>query len=258
MDEMAKKSQAVEKVALPEVVSVQQILDIMSKRAAESQGAPDGTQPFPGTRSAKRAAWAAPRQLTDIERHQIVSLATQVGVSPLPDTPRDLEQAEVDTLILEARSLRDAEDVMTGRYDAIRTSVFNAINVRHNTEDEPDLAPGELFSPETGGKFVREVRGGKPIITWEWLEGVVAPKVWDRISRKVVTTVTTYHGKKVVATQANEQTVVDEDAVLAAIQDGTITLDEVAQVTSFTKKTAYFHVKDMTKLDFEQIERASA
>lgn len=249
LPDVAKKN-AVEKVRLPQVVNVQDVLDIMSSRAANAE--PVEPSHFPGTRAAKRGEWAVPRQLTDLERGKIVSLASQVGLSALPDEPRDLTQDEIDSLAIEARVCRDSQDVVDGRYEAIRTTVFNALNVRNEDEAEPEFVAAELYSPDNGIKFVREIRGGKPIINWLDLDGIVSPKVWDKIARRQVVVTTTYAGKKVIGTpETYEQWYVDEDAALACIQSGEITLDQIAEVTTFSKKTAAFHVKDMKEVDFQ-------
>jgi len=233
-----------ERRVLPQVVDISQVLEVIQDRLDDIERTADGA-PAVGTRSGRVAQAAVPRALTEDERKHIQTLALQVGATHLPSDVSDLQQYEIDNLMFEILRVRDLQDFTKGRHDAIKQAVYNAMDVRNSDADDPSLTSAVLPSPEAGHKFVREVRGGKAIVDWLALEGVVDAAVWKRIERKVETTVKRYGPDGLLSEQTTIAKDVDYDEILRCINEGSITMEQVQAVSSLSPRVPYFHIREL-------------
>lgn len=230
---------------LPQVVNLDQVLEILEQRAAAAQAAPDRA-PAVGTRAARKREAALPRSFAEEQHSAMRDLAVLAGSTVLPETPRDLEQYEIDNLMFEILRVRDGQDLLVGRHEAIKLAVYDAIDARHSDDDRPDQASGALVSRETGHKFVRDMRGGKPNTNWLALQDLVDVDVWKRISFKVETTVNRYDSNDLLVSAATTVGYdLNFDEILRAIQDGTISIELVESITTRPDKNPYFLIQDI-------------
>lgn len=134
------------------------------------------------SRTAKVQRWSKARELTAEEKTLVSDFGKLVGSGNTELVEGEkLSQSEIDELMKEELCRRDTEDIIKGRYDAIRQTVFN-----HVTADKGDeFATGEVISMALGHKFVvgKQERGG--VADLAALELLVTPEIWDAITSEV-------------------------------------------------------------------------
>lgn len=180
------------------------------------------------SRTAKVERWTRARELTPQEKELVADFGKLVGSgnTELAEGEK-LSQAEIDELMREELCRRDTEDIIKGRYDAIRATVFN-----HLTADKGDeLATGEVISMALGHKFVvgKQERGGVPDLAA--LELLVSPDIWDAITTEVT---------------VRE---IDEDKLSQAMALGLIQPEVFAQVVPAKTVSRTFTVKPIKEGD---------
>lgn len=217
---LAEKMQA---LLEKEGVSLSELLKTMGLQAVK-----EGDGPRKKTRKAIEEAWKEPRELQGEELDTIKALPEVIGSGVMPTEPRDLTQVEVDGLMAEELKRRDAEDILKGRYAAIRTTVFNAITLR-NEGDE--FSEGALYSPEYGYKFERGISNPSEERMLQGLEGVVDEDIWENIT-----------DVEVVETRT-----VNKEKLLKAVSDGKVTHEQLEEAVSAQKPVARFYVKPIKK-----------
>lgn len=175
------------------------------------------------SRLARVREWAlgTKTRLEGEELTTVQSLAEAIGKAEFPANPGDLTQQQVDDMMAEALTIRPSQDILKGRYEAIKAAVFAAM-----TEKEgDDLAPAVLTSPAHSHKFVRQIRESKASANFDALEGIVSDEVWKAI---------TVTARKV-----------DEDKLAKAVAEGKVSVDQIAEVTTPASKSASFYVRPL-------------
>lgn len=150
----------------------------------------------------------------------VQALAEAIGKAQFPENPGDLTQEQVDDMMAEALTIRPSQDILKGRYDAIRIAVFAAMTEK---EEGDEFAPSTLFSIKHGHKFVKQIREVKASANLDALEALVGPEVWKAITRTTRT--------------------VDEQKLAKAVATGVVTYEQVQQVTSPASQSASFYVR---------------
>lgn len=156
--------------------------------------------------------WLTAKGLNDDELETIKNLPEVIGSATTilsEEEARILNVDEIDSLMEEELCRRHSEDILKGRYDAIRATILNHVTAQHPGEEN---AVGDVTSLKNGAKFVvgTQERGGNP--DYSALEEVVGPEIWEEITAEVVTRE------------------VDEEKLLAAMMAGKISVDDYAKI----------------------------
>lgn len=165
------------------------------------------------SRIEKQRQWQTAKGVSKEEKATIKSLPEVLGSAPTilsQEEAREFSQAEVDALIAEELARRQTEDILKGRYTAIRSTALNLVTFLD--KDNDPFACGTLTSPALGYKmtvFKRE-SGGDP--DFSALEGILPPKVWNSITEEVTTRQ------------------VNDDLLDEALAKGTITMEQFASI----------------------------
>lgn len=173
------------------------------------------------SRIARIREWASglKTRLEGEELTTVQSLAEAIGKAEFPENPGDLTQQQIDDMMAEALTIRPSQDILKGRYEAIKAAVFAAMTVSEGDE----FAPGVLTSPLHGHKFVRQVSERKASANLAALEGIVRPEVWKAIT---------------VTTRA-----VDEDKLAKAVAEGKVSIEQLSEVTTPPSKSVSLYVR---------------
>ena len=134
-------------------------------------------------RTAKVQRWTQARELSPEEKALVGDFGKLVGTGNTELSEGEkLSQPEIDALMKEELCRRDTEDIIKGRYEAIRQTVFNHITAANNGDE---LATGEVISMNLGHKFVvgKQERGGQADLAA--LEMLVSPDVWQAITNEI-------------------------------------------------------------------------
>jgi hypothetical protein len=171
------------------------------------------------SRKAMRAAWHQPRELTGGELATIRALPKKVGSSVQPGEPRALTQDEVDALMEEVLPIRDAQDILGGRHEAIREIVFGHVTLTSGGDED---ASGTLRARQ-GMKFEKRVHFEQDEPDLNALRGVVDDVTWRYITKT--------------------ERVVDERRLARALDKGRVTLDQVRSILPEPRAVRKFFVK---------------
>lgn len=200
---------------------VKSMLDIVLRREAPKE-----------PRATKRSRWLHDlnRRMTAQERATLQSLPDLIPSVEIGEGEVDLSPQKVSSLIREVLAIKDGQDVLEGRYRAIRSIVFRAMDHRFGKHE-----PGEL--PGDGKKFVRSV-SAQVEVDWDAWRDRLREALGDDEAERVWSEVT------VMVPQ------VDEARVVEVIQSGRVpesTLDGVASV----KYRETLYVRDVERSDGE-------
>ena len=165
-----------------------------------------------GTRMAKVREWLSPKKLEGEDLEAVKSLPEKLGSAPLLDSPRTLTQDEVDSIVEEIVPLRQTQDILKGRHEAFRDTVFAAIT-EANGGDE--TISGKLVSVKHGYKLEKRVDVTNGKLDVDALKAAIDKKIWTSITRQT--------------------RVIDDEALTRAVTDGTISMEIFASV--FTPET---------------------
>lgn len=100
------------------------------------------------------------------------------------DEPRQLSTVEAKDLMLEALSIKDAQDVLAARWETIKEHAFAHMTEQFAAEGDefPEHTPGSIDVPELNHRFAREACGRKdPELNEEALKALVGERVWEQI-----------------------------------------------------------------------------
>jgi len=165
------------------------------------------------SRIEKRRSWLTAKSVSKEEKALIKALPDKLGTAPTilsQDEAREFSQTEVDALVAEEVARRQTEDILKGRYDAIRATALNLVTFRD--KDSDPFACGIISSPAIGYKLIvsKQERGGN--VNYTALEGVVDSKVWNSITEEITTRE------------------VNEDKLANALSKGVITMEQFASI----------------------------
>lgn len=167
------------------------------------------------SRTAEVSRWETARELAPEERERFETLTDIIGKGNTELTKMEqLSQSEIDLLMREEIARRSTENIIKGRYNAIRRAILNHLTAQ-NKGDE--FATGQVESPANGFYFdvTKSERGGNEDLNL--LEGVVAPDVWNMITDEVT------------------MREVNEDKLAIALDKGIITKEQF--ISAFPPKT---------------------
>jgi hypothetical protein len=200
-------------------------------------------KPSATTRVEARRSWEVDgREATDEEIDLFQDMPFILGSSITPAEPRELSQAEVDDIAYELTSVNKTKDILEGRVSKIRQTVFDAFNfmAAQDNIDEPEFVPNVFVSEKYGVKLCREISGGKPFVDMDLAREVLGD-VFDKIVNRIESVKVTYGPDgEAISEETNVEYEINEKALETQVSLGNITVEDLAKVTSTTKKIAKF------------------
>lgn len=119
------------------------------------------------------------------------------------DEPRQLSTVEARDLMEEALSIKEAQDVLTARWETIKEHVFGHMTEQFAADPDesfPEHVAGSLDVPELGYRFAREACGRKePELNEKALKALVGQSTWDQIVERETVVVETVSIPKLMA-----------------------------------------------------------
>lgn len=194
----------------------------------------------------RRYLEAGNAKLADEDLEVITSLPQEIGTAPKPDFPRELNQFEINLLTNEVLKIQHSQDILSGRYDALKKIAFDAITEGHAKDEsiaEPEFEKGALYSTTEGVKLTKEIRGGQPYAEWSELENVLDTETWRSITDEVTTMIIRKHPDGTSQEEMKEERVINEAEVMKALSNGNVTLEHLAEITKVKKKSPAFVVR---------------
>lgn len=178
----------------------------------------------------------SPVVLTPEQRYAIERLPAAVE-APVPAEKRTLTPGEVIELIEERACLDAVEEAIKRRKEAIRTTVFNHLDLEVTDPDAPidehghAIAPGSLTVPGLNKRFAREIRQGSPVLSADALELQVSDEDGSIFTRDDFLACTT------------QVRVVDEAKVLLHLRRNPSIVGAIKEATSVGRSTASLWVR---------------
>lgn len=196
-------------------------------------------QPLP-SRTAKRSEWATKRELDPQEREVVESLPDLIGTGNTV-ADRALEDSEIFSLAEETLAIRAVQDILEGRYKAIREAVF--AHVDHTAGPGQS---GDAVSTVHGKRLAREMTGGTPYVEWSVLESALPSEVWESVTDEIVVTTQRFgpDGNLVDESRVVSREPV-EARVLDAVNSGLISMEHLAEATATTKQVPRFQIRSV-------------
>lgn len=167
------------------------------------------------SRTAEVARWERARELMPEEKERIDTLTAIIGKGNTElAIDEQLSQAEIDLLMMEEISRRSTENIIKGRYNAIRRAILNHVSAMNGGDQ---FATGQVISAANGYLFdiTKTERGGSEDLNL--LENVVTPEVWSMITDEIT---------------VRE---VNEDKLAVALNNGIVTKEQF--LSAFPPKT---------------------
>lgn len=206
------------------------------------------------SRKEKVNSWLAPRDLSYEEVCLLESLPGTIGLASFPDEPRGLTPSEIDLFVQEIVALREAQDILEGRHKAIRGAVFSAMTqdaIKTGLAD-PEHVSWDYISVDRAKKLSRTKTGGKASVDPDKLREVLPDELFHRIFVRVVTVASTTksrwrEGEWVVDSEQAERSEgwdMDEEALLACLRSGELSLEDLSEAITVSKVGASFNVRD--------------
>lgn len=179
------------------------------------------------SRKAAAERWASgATELSTEERTDVETLPQVIGTGVTFATEadvRDLTQDEIDALMEEELIRRRTEDILKGRYAAIRQSVIEVARLR--TDEE--FPKTTIASLKHGKKFTVTFTEKVKQPDFEQLQDLISPDVWANITDEVV---------------VRE---VNPEKLLKALADDTITMEQYAAIVPEKTVTPVLSVRDL-------------
>lgn len=179
------------------------------------------------SRKAAAERWASgATELSTEERHDVETLPQVIGKGvtfATKEDVRDLTQDEIDALMEEELIRRRTEDILKGRYAAIRQAVIEVARVR--TDEE--FPKTTIASLKHGKKFTLTFTEKVKQPDFEDLQELISPEVWADITDEVI---------------VRE---VNADKLLKALADDTITMEQYAAIVPEKTVTPVLSVREL-------------
>lgn len=167
------------------------------------------------SRTAEVSRWEHERELTSDDEARLDTLVSIIGKGNTDLVKgEELSQSEIDLLMQEEIVRRSTENIIKGRYNAIRRTILAHLTALKGGDE---FAVGQVMSPSTGYYFdvSKTERGGSEDLNL--LEAVVDADVWQMITDEVI---------------SRE---VNEDKLEVALNNGIITKEQF--LAAFPPKT---------------------
>ena len=171
------------------------------------------------------------------------SLFEVLGITPIDDV-HPLELSEINQLTSELLVVRLAQDMITGRADALKKYATEVINLNLSLDGkDSSTESGELFSPEFNVRLSKEVTGNKLVVDVEKLEQILSREQFISVVNYVETVINTRYPDGTVTTETRNEKILNEEALEREIQSGNIGMEQVVQSTTTGKSRTAFYVR---------------
>lgn len=157
---------------------------------------------------------------------------------------RFLRPAEINALTTELLSVRSAQDVITGRADALKKYATDVINLNLSSEGKDSTTEsGFLLSTEHKVKLSKEVSGNKLAVDVELLEKILDPDQFRSVVNFVETTTVVSYPDGRVTTEVKAEKILNEEALEQEIKKGNIGMEQLVKAATPGKARTSFYVR---------------
>jgi len=171
------------------------------------------------------------------------NLFESMGITDI-STIRPLDANEIDVLATELLAVRAAQDVITGRADALKKYATDVINLNIDREGEDSSSTsGYLYSTEHKVKLSKEVTGGKLNVDIDLLEKVLEPDQFHMITNRVVIEKTVSYPDGKTVTEVEDYRELNEDALERQLKLGNVGMEQIVKATLPSKTRTAFYVR---------------
>jgi len=172
------------------------------------------------------------------------NLFSVLGMTPI-DQVYPLIPSEVNVLTTELLLVRAAQDILTGRADALKKYTTDVINVTLDIEGKDHTTEsGYLYCHEYGVKLSKEVSGNKLAVDVDLLETVLEPDQFNSIINVVETVVTTSYPDGKTTTKQSIVREINEEALERELAKGNIGMEQIVKAAAPGKTRTAFYVRN--------------
>lgn len=158
---------------------------------------------------------------------------------------RPLVPSAVNELATELLLVRSAQDILTGRADALKKYATDVINLELEIDGkDPQSESGHLYSSEYKIKLSKEVTGNKLNVDPKLLQKILEPDQFEAVTNEVmITKVTTYPGGRRVEEEEHYYEI-NEPALEKELQKGNIGMEQIVKAAVPGKARTAFYVRN--------------
>lgn len=172
------------------------------------------------------------------------TLYETLGATPIGQVHL-LVPSEINQLTRELLAIRAAQDILTGRGDALKKYATDVINLQIECDGkDPSTESGVLESTEFRVRLSKEVSGNKLSLDVELLKQVLESDQYSSIINIVETVVTTTYPDGRVTTNVNIVHEVNEDELEKQLKVGNIGMEQIVQAAVPGKSRTAFYVRN--------------
>lgn len=166
-----------------------------------------------------------------------------LGSTPTANV-HSLSPTEINTLATELLAVRAAQDVITGRADALKKYATDVINYNLDLSGkDTNTESGYLLSTEHKVKLSKEVSGNKLNVEVELLKKVLDSEQFRSVINYVETTIVTSYPDGRTTTEIKREEVLNEEALEQELKRGNIGMEQIVQATTPSKIRTAFYVR---------------
>jgi hypothetical protein len=156
-----------------------------------------------------------------------------------------LVPSEINQLTREILAIRAAQDILTGRGDALKKYATDVINLQIECDGKDPSTEGGVLEPtEFRVRLSKEVSGNKLTLDTELLKNILDSEQYNSIINIVETVVTTTYPDGRVTTQVNIVHEVNEDCLEREVKKGNIGMEQLVQAAVTGKSRTAFYVRN--------------
>ena len=157
-----------------------------------------------------------------------------------------LSPTEINDFASELLAVRSAQDIITGRADALKKYATDVINLNLEQEGkDSNSESGFLYSTEHKIKLSKEVSGNKLAVDVELLEKVLDSEQFHSIVNFVETTTIINYPDGRVTTEVKAEKILNEEALEQEIKKGNIGMEQIVQAAIPGKARTAFYVRQV-------------
>lgn len=171
------------------------------------------------------------------------SLFEVLGSTSINDV-HSLTPTEINDLTSELLAVRSAQDIITGRADALKKYATDVINLNLNDlGKDATTESGILHSTEHKVNLSKEVSGNKLAVDVDLLAEVLDSEQFNSVINRVETTVVINYPDGRTTTDVSIVRVVNEEALEKELKKGNIGMEQIVKATTPSKIRTAFYVR---------------
>ena len=171
------------------------------------------------------------------------SLFEVLGSTSINDV-HPLTPTEINDLTSELLAVRSAQDIITGRADALKKYATDVINLNLNDlGKDATTESGILHSTEHKVNLSKEVSGNKLAVDVDLLAEVLDSEQFNSVINRVETTVVINYPDGRTTTDVSIVRVDNEEALEKELKKGNIGMEQIVKATTPSKIRTAFYVR---------------